>query len=194
MYFFNINFLLAKNFTLRLKKNDSMKIHLPQSENLPGYYKSYLHYITESDLLEVLVQQKEETKKFLKSVAHEKEDHRYAPGKWMLKEVAGHVCDTERILSYRALRFSRNDSTACAGFDENNYVPNSNYSHLSLAEISEEKAAIRDSTIFLFKNMTEEMLDRKGTANNMELTARALLFFIVAHERHHMKVIKEKYL
>jgi hypothetical protein len=171
-----------------------MNIQLPNKENLPGYYQNYFQYITETDLYEALVKQKIETNNFLKTIPAEKEDFRYAPEKWMLKEVVGHVSDTERVLCYRAMRFSRNDSTVLSGFDENTYVPNSNFKNISLEEISEEKSAIRQSNILLFKNMNEEMLDRKGTANKMELSARALLFFIVAHERHHLKVIKERYL
>lgn len=171
-----------------------MKIKLPAVNALSEYYKSYLKYITEDDLMNAIIQQKETTEAFLKTVPFEKESFKYADGKWMLKEVVGHLCDTERILSYRALRFSRNDATALSGFDENTYVPNSTHSHLSLNEISEEKTAITSSTILLFKNMNEEMVDKTGTANSTIVSVRALLFFIVAHERHHLKIISEKYL
>ncbi len=171
-----------------------MKIHLPSAGTLNDYYKSYLKYITEDCLLESIVQQKEITTAFLKNISADKESFRYADGKWMLKEVVGHLCDTERILSYRALRFSRNDATALSGFDENIFVPNSNHAQLSLREIAEEKTAITTSTIMLFKNMNEEMINRTGTANNTIVSVRAILFFIVAHERHHLKMIAEKYL
>ena len=171
-----------------------MKIHLPNPNTLSEYYKGYLKYITEDDLLDALTQQKDNTYRFLKSIPAEKESYRYQEGKWMLKEVAGHLCDTERILAYRALRFSRTDKTALNSFDENLYVPNSNHANLGLQLISEEKKSISDSSIHLFKNMTEEMIDRLGTASNLSVSVRALLFFIVAHERHHLKVISEKYL
>ncbi|GDX53133.1 hypothetical protein LBMAG27_21800 [Bacteroidota bacterium] len=171
-----------------------MKINLPDVDTLSDYYKSYLKYISEDDLMEALIQQKEITTEFLKSIPIEKGSFRYAEGKWMLKEVIGHLSDTERILSYRALRFSRNDSTALSGFDENTYVPNSNHAQLSLKEISEEKTALTALTILLFKNMNKDMPDRIGAANNLQVSVRAILFFIIAHERHHLKVIMEKYL
>ena len=171
-----------------------MKIHLPNPITLSEYYKGYLKYITEEDLLDALTQQKDNTYRFLKSIPAEKESYRYQEGKWMLKEVVGHICDTERTLAYRALRFSRTDTTALNSFDENLYVPNSNHANLGLQLILEEKKSISDSSIHLFKNMTEEMIDRLGTASTLSVSVRALLFFIVAHERHHINVISEKYL
>lgn len=171
-----------------------MKIQMPDPDSLSTYYKSYLKYMNESDLLEALIQQKIISSQFLATIPKEIESFKYAEGKWMLKEVVGHLCDTERILSYRALRFSRNDATPLSGFDENFYVPHSNHAHLSLREISEEKSAISSSTILLFKNMSDEMLDRNGTANNVKVNARAILFFIIAHERHHLNIIREKYI
>lgn len=171
-----------------------MKIHLPNPNTLSEYYKGYIKYITEDDLLDAITQQKDNTYRFLKSIPTEKESYKYQKGKWMLKEVVGHLCDTERILAYRALRFSRTDSTPLHSFDENLYVPNSNHANISLKLISEEKKSISDSSIHLFKNMTEEMIDRSGTASNLSVSVRALVFFIVAHERHHLKVISENYL
>jgi hypothetical protein len=171
-----------------------MKISKPSISDLSEYYQSYLHYVPEDDLLLVLKEQKKVFEDFLASVPSSKETFRYADGKWMLKEVVGHLCDTERILSYRALRVARNDKTPMSGFDENHYTPDSNYKDRSLKNISEELLAVRAATILLFENMSEEMFDRKGIANNNEVTARAILFFIAAHARHHMHVIKERYL
>ena len=171
-----------------------MIISKPSPESLSGYYKTYLKYVPEDDLLIALIGQKSEMEIFFKSISPEKENFQYAAGKWVLKEVAGHLCDTERILTYRALRFSRNDTHPLEGFDENEYALQSNYKSRSLNNILEELLAIRQSTIMLFQNMSEEMLDRKGTANSTEVTVRGLLFFIIAHARHHMGVIKERYL
>src|SRR5258705_508154 len=112
----------------------------------------------------------------------------------MVTDVCGHLCDTERILSYRALRISRNDKTPMSGFEENEYTPNSNYKDRTLKNITEELLAVRAATILLFENMSEEMFNRKGIANDNEVSVRAILFFIVAHARHHMGVIKERYL
>ncbi len=172
----------------------AMKISKPSPTDLSNYYKSYLHYTPEDDLLQVLKQQKNDIENFAASVLSDKETFRYAEGKWMLKEVIGHLCDTERILSYRALRISRNDKTPMSGFDENHYTPNSNYKDRTLKNIAEELIEVRQSTILLFENMSEEMFDRKGIANNNEVSVRAILFFIVAHARHHIKVIRDRYL
>lgn len=172
----------------------TMKISKPSPSDLSNYYQSYLHYITEDDLLQALKEQKLVIEKFVASVPAAKESFRYAEGKWMLKEVVGHLCDTERILSYRALRIARNDKTSMSGFDENSYTLNSNYKDRTLKNISEELLAVRQSSILLFENMNEEMLDHKGIANNNSVTVRGTLFFIVAHARHHVKVIQEKYL
>jgi len=171
-----------------------MKISLPSRDSLSDYYKTYLKYISEDDLFKCLIEQRTDLEKFLATISIEKESFQYASGKWMLKEVAGHLCDTERILSYRALRTARNDKLPLQGFDENEYTLQSNYKVRSLKNITEEFLAVRQSTILLFQNMNEEMLDRKGLANENEVTVRAILFFIIAHARHHFKVIQEKYL
>ncbi len=169
-----------------------MKVSLPSAEKLSTYYQSYLPYILENDLLEALNAATEEMDIFLQNVPTDKEDFRYAEGKWMLKEVVGHLSDTERILTYRALRFSRNDTTPVSGFDENQYVENSGFSTRPLRSIGVEYMLVREASMAFFNSLTD--FDRKGTANNNEVTVRALLFFIIAHQRHHFKVIKEKYL
>ena len=171
-----------------------MIILKPVPSELSDYYQTYLKYISEDDLLDALIKQKKTTQNFLRSIPDAKASFAYATGKWMLKEVVGHLCDTERILTYRALRFSRNDRTPLSGFDENAYTPNSNYKSRTLSNIAEENKAVGESTIALFTNMSEEMFDRKGLANQSEVSVKALLFFIVAHERHHLKVIQERYL
>lgn len=170
-----------------------MVVHKPSPEELSDYYKTYLKYVPEEDLLSVLKQQQEEIENFFSAIPAHKESFPYAEGKWMLKEVAGHLCDTERILCYRALRISRNDKLPIQGFEENDYALNANYRARSLKNILEEFLTVRQATILLFQNMSEKMIDRKGRANNSEVTVRGILFFIVAHARHHMGVIKERY-
>ena len=170
-------------------------VRIPKAEELTPYYQSYLKYIpADADLISLLKEQAQSTQKFLSAIPAAKESFAYADGKWMLKEVVGHLCDTERILSCRALCFSRNDKTPLPGFDENTYTPNSNYHSRSLKNIAEEFAAVRQSSIALFSNMSDEMFERKGIADNNEHSVVGMLFFIVVHERHHLGVIKEKYL
>jgi len=131
-----------------------MKISLPSRDSLSDYYKTYLKYISEDDLFKCLIEQRTDLEKFLATISIEKESFQYASGKWMLKEVAGHLCDTERILSYRALRTARNDKLPLQGFDENEYTLQSNYKVRSLKNITEEFLAVRQSTILLFQNIT----------------------------------------
>ena len=171
-----------------------MIILKPSLSELSEYYQTYLKYVPEDDLFSVLKEQQLSIQNFFSAVSPDNESIQYAEGKWMLKEVAGHLCDTERILSYRALRIARNDALPLQGFDENNYTLNANYSTRSLKNILEEFLSVRHATILLFQNMSEEMHDRKGIASNNEVSVRGLLFFIVAHARHHMGVIQERYL
>jgi hypothetical protein len=170
-------------------------IRAPKAEELSSYYQSYLKYIPpDADLISLVNEQAAATQNFLLSIPADKESFAYTDGKWMLKEVVGHICDTERIMCYRALRFSRNDRTPLPGYDENIYTPNSNYHSRSLKNIAEEFATVRIATISLFSNMNGDMFDRKGIANDNELSVRAVLFMIAGHERHHLGVIKERYL
>ncbi|MCX6291796.1 MAG: DinB family protein [Bacteroidetes bacterium] len=169
-------------------------IDKPSPDQLYSYYQTYLRYVPEDDLLEAFISQSTTRRNFLKTISEEKASCSYAEGKWKLKEVVGHLCDTERILSYRALRISRNDQTPLPGFEEDDYVANSNYRKRTLENIAKEYETIRESTISLFKNMSEEMFDRKGTSNRASVSVRDIIFFILAHERHHLLVIQEKYL
>jgi uncharacterized damage-inducible protein DinB len=169
-------------------------INAPKPEGLNDYYRTYLKFLKEDDLLEALEEQGATAHKLLSQIPAEMEDFRYADGKWMLKEVVGHLCDTERILSYRALRFSKNDLTELPGFDENSYMENSNFHNRTLDDIMIEWKHIRQSTRDLFESMTDEMLDRKGVANKVTVTPRILLYFIIVHGRHHISLIADRYI
>jgi hypothetical protein len=131
---------------------------------------------------------------FLSSLGQGEENYAYAEGKWMLKEVVGHVSDTERVLSYRALVFARNDKTPLAPFNEDEYIKQSNFRSRTLKDIMEEWKTVRAATLSLFNSMDDEMADRTGIANGMDLNARSILYFILVHERHHLQIIKERYL
>lgn len=170
-----------------------IKISPPPVNELPEYYSSYRKYLKEEDLLSGLEQQAAEIG-FLLSVSDEHANYRYAEGKWMLKEVVGHLSDSERILAYRALCFSRNEPAPLIAFDEDAYMLNSNFKSRTLKDILQEKSTIRAATLSLFRSMDEVLLDRKGIANNISLTPRIIMYFILAHDRHHLAIIKERYL
>lgn len=171
------------------------RIDIPDASELSAYYQSYLKYVMPGDdLLALIRNQSNDTVKFLAGISETQASYAYAPGKWQLKEVVGHVCDTERILSYRALRIARRDKTPLPGFDENAYTQASNYSLRSLKNISEELRTVREATITMLDNFSPSMISLKGNTNDMEISVRAIVFMIYVHHQHHMTIIKERYL
>ena len=134
-----------------------------------------------------------ETAALLNRVPPAREQFRYAPEKWSTTEVIGHLADTERVFTYRALRFARNDSTPLSGFDENTYVPEGRFSGRSLASVMDEFAAVRAASVALFRSLDEAAWGRRGSANGKEITPRALAWIVAGHERHHIAVLKERY-
>lgn len=166
----------------------------PQINEHPAYYTHYIGLVKGDNILKQLEDQVIDIQAIISEIPEEKENYAYAPGKWTIKEVLGHIIDTERIMAYRALRFARKDKTALPGFDENEYVANSDYNKRTLYDIAHEFAIVRESNLALFKHFNEEALDQRGTANNNEATVRAILFMIAGHANHHLNVIKTKYL
>jgi|ERR1043165_279970 uncharacterized damage-inducible protein DinB len=171
-----------------------MPIIKPAPSEYYQYYGTYVDKVANNDLLPALVENQETFSAFIKSIPVDKLDYRYAEGKWSIKEVIIHLTDAERIFAYRALRFARKDKTELAGFEENNYVPESNASSYDTRSLIEEFEAVRKASITLFKSFTAEMSLRTGSANGKEISVRALGFVIVGHTMHHMQVIKERYL
>jgi len=163
-------------------------------ETVPHFYKNYVKQIEETDLLQALRISGHRALELVHSIHESKVDFQYAPGKWTVRELLCHMIDAERIFTYRALRFARNDKTPLAGFEEKGYAPQANASGRSLQKIAVEMAHLRSSTIDLFEGFTPEMILRKGLANNNELSVVALGFIIAGHETHHCQVLKERYL
>ena len=166
---------------------------LDESEYNP-HYKHYISALGNVDLFEILTTSFDELMETIKDLPEEKLTFRYDEGKWTIKELLQHLIDTERIMSYRALRFSRNDATELQGFDENWYVDNSNGNDRISNDLVEEFMCTRRASISLFKSFTGEMLTLSGTANGSDMTVRALGFIIAGHQIHHLKIIKERYL
>ena len=163
----------------------------PAAGTLSEYYESYRHHIMENDLFKGLVAQGELTHQFIKSLSEKQGDNRYEEGKWSIKEVMGHLLDTERILTYRILCIMRGERQGLPGFEENDYVRNSNYSARTLKDIGEELYAVRQSTIHMILNLDINTLDYVGIANGKEVSVRALIYFVLVHERHHVKFVKK---
>jgi len=161
---------------------------------VPEWYRGYVAALGERDPLEVLTENLTTTTNFLNTVPPDKHDYAYQEGKWTFKEVILHVIDAERIFTCRALRFSRNDQTPLPGFDENQYVPNSDANSRNMESLIKEFRAVRNSTIELFSNLSDEMWTRYGTANDKEFNVLLSAVIIAGHEMHHLKILRERYL
>jgi hypothetical protein len=166
----------------------------PESNEYLSYYDRYVTLVPEGDILATLAKQMEGTLQLLRGIDEVKAAQRYAPGKWSIKELVGHLIDTERIFSYRALRFARNDTSPLTGFEQDDYVRAANFDDRALAQLTDEFEYVRLSTIKLFESLSAEAWNRRGPANGDEVSVRALAFIIAGHELHHMNVLKTRYL
>ncbi len=166
----------------------------PDSNEFAHFYATYVGLIDKTNIINTLNEQMHEVFTLVNSVSGDKAYYSYAPGKWTLKEVLGHIIETERVFVYRAFAISRGDTASLPGMDQDEYMKGNNYNKRSLANLSNEYLAVRVSTIHLLSSMTKEMIARKGTASGTEVSVRALAFIIAGHDRHHLTIIKEKYL
>jgi hypothetical protein len=166
----------------------------PRPADYNAYYESYISEVADGRLLESLVAQRDETAALLAGLTKTQAGYRYAEGKWSLKEVIGHVADAERIFAYRALRIARGDETPLASFDENTYVPAAGCDRRTLVDIAHEFRAVREATIALLASFDEPAWMRVGTASGKRVSVRALGYIIAGHERHHVRVLRERYL
>ena len=165
----------------------------PDSTEHGAYYAGYIARVPAGHVVRTLQAQLADTLALAASFGEARGDHRYAPGKWTVKEVVGHLGDVERIFAYRALRVARGDATPLAGFEENDYVAGANFGRRTLADLTAELEAVRHATVALFSGLDEEALVRRGTANNAPVTPRAVAYIIAGHERHHQQILRERY-
>jgi hypothetical protein len=142
----------------------------------------------------LLSSQLDDTLALLRHIPESQAGFRYAPDKWSIKELVGHVIDTERIFAYRALRFARNDQTPLSGYEQDDYVDNASFDEYSLGELAAEFESVRRSTLFLLKHLDEEAWLRRGLASESEVSVRALAYIIAGHELHHREILRSRYL
>ena len=166
----------------------------PAPSEYAPYYARYLALVPDGSALDHLKLQIAETLALLRTVPEDRAEFRYATGKWSVKEVVGHIADSERVFAYRAMRFARNDRTPLPGFDEKEFIANSNFARRPLADVAAELAAVRGASIALFGGLDDQALGREGTANEVKVSVRALLWIIAGHELHHRNILKERYL
>lgn len=166
----------------------------PRSNEYPSYYNRYINLIDGDDILAILETQKQEMSDLLNGLGEEAAAFRYAPDKWSVKEVIGHIIDIERIFAYRALRFARNDKTPLPEFDQDDYINNANFDARTLIDIADEYQVVRESTLSMFYSFKDEYYARQGTASGVKFTVRAVPFIIAGHEVHHQQILREQYL
>ncbi|HTR27261.1 MAG TPA: DinB family protein [Terriglobales bacterium] len=169
-------------------------IHRPAASEYDPYYERYISLVKGDDIVTTLQKQAQETRDLLAKVSGEKAEFRYASGKWSVKEVLGHVNDTERIMAYRILRIARGDRTPIEGFEQDDYIAGGKFGRRTVDDLLQEFMTIRNATIQLIRHLDAEAAEQRGTANHKEITARAIVYVIAGHELHHRRILEEKYL
>ncbi|GAK39139.1 DinB family protein [Paenibacillus urinalis] len=164
----------------------------PSEEEYAGDIGAYIRLVPEGNIIDILLAQEKQMTKLLSSLTESQGAYQYAEGKWTLKEVVGHIVDSERVMTYRLLRFARGDQTPLPGFDQEVFIPP--FGNWTIAQLAEDYMAVRQATITLLRGLPVEAWSRKGTANDVNITVRALAYGITGHELHHMGVIRTRYL
>jgi len=166
----------------------------PKPHEYASYYETYVALVPDGDVIEILARQVESTRALLEDLDDERARYRYAPGKWSLKEVVGHVADTERVFAYRALALARGDGRALPGFDENAYAASAGHDERDLADLAAELVAVRGATVALLGGLPADAEARTGTINGYTFVLRTIPYVVAGHELHHRRVIQERYL
>lgn len=166
----------------------------PNKNEYAAYYETYVSLVEETDIVSAMQNQAEELHGLFSPMSDEKGLYRYAVGKWSIKQLLGHLIDGERVFAYRALRFARADKTELAGFDQDPYIENANFDEVKLSDLLDELLFLRKANTLFFNNLSEEAWNRTGVACENEISVRAVAFILVGHIRHHLNILKEKYL
>jgi uncharacterized damage-inducible protein DinB len=165
----------------------------PQADEYAPFCQTYIDTVSDNVIAE-LEHQVNSFPAFLKGITTDKTTFAYAEGKWTLKELVGHVIDTERIMAYRTLRIARNDQTPLPGFEEKDYVEYAHFADRTMESLAQEFAAVRRANMYLINSFNEEEINRIGTSNGSPMSVRALIYILAGHVNHHRKIIEERYL
>ncbi len=165
----------------------------PEPSEFADFYATYVSKVPGKDVLGVLEAQRLQMLQLFAGRSERDGSFRYAPGKWTVKEVLGHINDTERIFTYRALRIARGDQTPLPGFEQDDFVRNGAFAERTLSGLAEEFAAVRNATLALFRSFPEDAWSRRGVASQKEVTVRALAFITAGHQIHHRLILEERY-
>jgi hypothetical protein len=169
-------------------------VQRPRTDEYAEYYQRYVERVPPGDIRLILRVQLSDTIALLRPLSEQQAGSRYAAGKWSIREVIGHVIDAERIMTYRALRIARGDTTPLAGFDENAFVESSGAHGRTLPGLIGELEAVRHATAAFFQHLPDDVWTRRGVANNHGVSVRALAFIVAGHELHHREILQTRYL
>ncbi|HUC53550.1 MAG TPA: DinB family protein [Candidatus Cybelea sp.] len=165
----------------------------PEATEYADYYAKYIAKVPGSDILSVLESQRLQMLQLFSGRSERDGSFRYEPGKWSVKEVLGHITDTERIFGYRALRIARGDQTPLPGFEQDDFVKNGAFGERPLRSLTEEFGLVRSASVALFKSFPDAAWSRRGIASQKEVTVRALAFMVAGHQMHHRLILEERY-
>jgi len=173
--------------------NEVFLMKRPEANEYAEYYGKYIEKVPGTDVLGILESQRVQMLQLFAGRSEREGNFRYAPGKWTIKEVLGHVTDAERIFTYRALRIARSDQTPLASFEQDDYVKSGRFASRTLADLVEEFAAVRGASVALFRSFDDSAWSKRGVANQKEVTVRALGFITAGHQIHHRVILEEQY-
>jgi len=171
---------------------DTIPVGRPDPSEHAPFYAGYIARVSEEPLV-AMTQQAEVTERTLRRIPESSADHRYADGKWTVRDIVGHLTDAERIFSYRALRIARGDGTPLPGFDENAYADMAGAAERAWATLVEDLVTVRKATLALFRSFDAQAWRRQGVSNGAAVSVRALGYIIVGHERHHLEILRSRY-
>jgi hypothetical protein len=163
----------------------------PDASEYATFYAAYVDAVPDGDIVSILERQMGDTVARLSLVSDARASEPYAPAKWTIKDVVGHLIDAERVFTYRALRFARGDETPLASFEHDDYVRAAGATDRALGDLVAEFATVRAATVALFRSLPVEAYDRVGTASDRPVSVRALAYIIAGHERHHLRVFEQ---
>ena len=166
----------------------------PQPGEFLPYQEVYINHVGDSPIPELLADLKDSAYAFYTAIPEEKGSYAYAPGKWTIKEVLGHIIDTERIFAYRLLCFVRGEKQGLPGFEQDDYVVTSQANSRTIKDLAEEMKAVRTANYYLVRNLTEEQGKIMGISNGNPISVRTLAYMMAGHEMHHLNILKERYL
>lgn len=166
----------------------------PTNVEYTAYQEQYVSLVGDGCITDILAEQTKQSIALFSSITEEQANYRYAPGKWTLKEVIGHISDNERVMSYRLLRIARGDKTPLPGYNQDDFMNEAAFQSWTLSQVIEDYESVRRSTLTLLRGLSDEAWSKTGIANDSAISARALAYINAGHELHHLSIIQEKYL